>query len=43
MRLRIFLGLVFQHDPQYGWIGLSLAWQLSGILAKHADDWRRIT
>jgi hypothetical protein len=42
-RLRIFLSHVFRHDPQYGYIGVALAWKLAGILARHHNDWRRIT
>jgi len=40
--IRIFLGLIFRRDGYGGWFDPIYAWQMSGILAQHEADWRRI-
>lgn len=39
---KIFFGLVFRRDDDGGWFDPLYAWQMSGILARYADDWRQI-
>lgn len=41
-RIIIFLSILWRNDPQYEFIGWSLAWELSGILTDFDfSEWER--